>query len=168
MVEALLNQETKPTGSRKKMSRREREDNLNLSHLSDPVAKDLVQLFKLFADDNRLRILHFLMQCEELNVRTLCELLGQSQPAVSHHLALLRVAGLIECRRDGKHNFYRIVSARIQEVVEKLFTAAPKQAGRICFEDFTLSYTPIDNEASCPNSSTNGTNRSSNSTAAVN
>src|SRR5262245_23834139 len=67
--------------------------------LPDSVAKDLVQLFKLFADETRLRILYFLMQREELNVRALCSLLKQSQPAVSHHLALLRVAGLIECRR---------------------------------------------------------------------
>ena len=61
--------------------------------LPDDVAKELVRLFKLFADETRLRILHYLMQRDELNVRTLCDLLGQSQPAVSHHLALLRVAG---------------------------------------------------------------------------
>ena len=37
-----------------------------------------------------------------------CQRLGQSQPAVSHHLAFLRVSGLIELRREGKHNFYSV------------------------------------------------------------
>jgi ArsR family transcriptional regulator len=111
--------------------------------LADDVAKELVQLFKLFSDETRLRILHYLMQQEELNVRTLCELLGQSQPAVSHHLALLRVAGLIDSRRDGKHNFYRILSGRFQELMEMMFSAGPDQEGRICFENFFLSYAPV-------------------------
>jgi ArsR family transcriptional regulator len=111
--------------------------------LADDVAKELVELFKLFADKTRLQILHYLMQQEELNVRTLCELLGQSQPAVSHHLALLRVAGLIDSRRDGKHNFYRILSGRFQQLMEMMFAAGPDQEGRICFEHFFLSYTPV-------------------------
>lgn len=111
--------------------------------LANDVAKELVQLFKLFSDETRLRILHYLMQQEELNVRTLCELLGQSQPAVSHHLALLRVAGLIDSRRDGKHNFYRILAGRFQELMEMMFSAGPDQEGRICFEKFFLSYTPV-------------------------
>lgn len=106
------------------------------------VVQQLVQLFKLFSDETRLRILHFLMHQDELNVRTLCEMLGQSQPAVSHHLALLRVAGLIECRRDGKHNFYHIMPGRIQELIEMMFRTAPDQASRICFESFVLSYQP--------------------------
>ena len=111
--------------------------------LPDDVAKELVQLFKLFSDETRMRILHYLMQQEELNVRTLCELLGQSQPAVSHHLALLRVAGLIDSRRDGKHNFYRILSGRFQELMEMMFSAGPDKEGRICFENFFLSYAPV-------------------------
>lgn len=106
------------------------------------VVQQLVQLFKLFSDETRLRILHFLMHQDELNVRTLCEMLDQSQPAVSHHLALLRVAGLIECRRDGKHNFYHIMPARFQELIEMMFRTAPNQASRICFESFVLSFQP--------------------------
>lgn len=106
------------------------------------VVKELVQLFKLFSDETRLRILHFLMHHDELNVRTLCKMLDQSQPAVSHHLALLRVAGLIESRREGKHNFYHVMPARIKELVEMMFQTAPDQPSRICFETFKLSYQP--------------------------
>ena len=116
----------------------------DIDHLDDEVATDLVQLFKLMSDETRLRILFFLMQEKEINVRTLCELLGQSQPAVSHHLALLRVNGLIEARRDGKHNFYHIVPRRIQEMLGMIFAAAPEHADSIRFDSYELSYTPIE------------------------
>jgi ArsR family transcriptional regulator len=116
----------------------------DIAHLEDDIAKDMVQLFKLLADETRLRILYFLMQEPELNVRTLCEMLGQSQPAVSHHLALLRVAGLIESRRDGKHNFYRILPKRIQEMLGQIFEAAPEHRDSIRFQDYELTYAPID------------------------
>lgn len=84
--------------------------------------KDLVQVFKLLADETRLKVLMYLLREGELNVTSLCERLGQSQPAVSHHLALLRVAGLIEPRRDGKHNFYSIKSARFHGLIAELFS----------------------------------------------
>src|SRR5262245_62096518 len=74
----------------------------------DTTIGELVQLFKLLADDTRLRILSFLQQTEELNVREFCRLLRQRQPSVSHHLALLRSSGILEMRREGKHNFYRL------------------------------------------------------------
>ncbi len=85
--------------------------------------KDLVQVFKLLADETRLKVLLYLMREGELNVTSLCERLGQSQPAVSHHLALLRVAGLIEPRRDGKHNFYSVQSTRFHGIVAELFSS---------------------------------------------
>jgi ArsR family transcriptional regulator len=112
--------------------------------LTDRVVGDLVLLFKLFADETRLRILAFLMQNGELNVRTLCQMLGQSQPAVSHHLALLRVNGLIECRRDGKHNFYRVLPERFEELAELIFRLGGDASGTIRFDEFALTRTAID------------------------
>jgi ArsR family transcriptional regulator len=85
-----------------------------------------VRLFKLLADATRLRILHFLVQQDELHVRALCDLLGQSQPAVSHHLSLLRAAGLIESRRQGKHNFYRLAPNGFQGAVALVEDALPQ------------------------------------------
>ena len=108
--------------------------------LADDTAQEFVQVFKLLADETRVRILHYLLQQEEFNVRTLCELLGQSQPAVSHHLALLRMAGLIECRRDGKHNFYHLVPKRVQTVLNLLFGMNGTASRKIRFEDCTLTY----------------------------
>jgi ArsR family transcriptional regulator len=93
------------------------------------------------SDETRLRILHYLMQTEELHVRALCDLLGQSQPAVSHHLALLRVAGLIESRRDGKHNFYRVLPQRFQQFLDMVFEVTPDKARKFRFENSVLTYT---------------------------
>lgn len=90
--------------------------------------KDLVEFFKVLSDETRLKILQYLAHSTELHVRALCELLKQSQPAVSHHLALLRMVGLIECRRDGKHNYYRLVPSRFREVQETLTGTKPALA----------------------------------------
>ena len=106
-------------------SERKGQDDNNVP-VSDDVSKQLVQLFKLLSDETRLRILFYLRQREELHVRALCDLLKQSQPAVSHHLALLRVAGLIEARRDGKHNFYHLLPKRFEELIGMFFSAMPQ------------------------------------------
>ena len=74
----------------------------------DKQGMTLASLLKLLADDNRLAIVELLRERSELNVGEFCELLMQSQPAVSHHLAQLRRAGLLETRRSGKHRYYRI------------------------------------------------------------
>jgi DNA-binding transcriptional ArsR family regulator len=72
--------------------------------------RELVQIFKLLADESRLRLVLALAEQGEMNVSTLCGLLHTKQPAVSHHLKLLNLAGLVEFRREGKHNFYRLES----------------------------------------------------------
>lgn len=99
--------------------------------LPDATARELVRWFKLLADETRLRILLFLMEESELNVRTLCDMLSLSQPAVSHHLALLRGDGLIDCRRDGKHNFYHILPQRFGDLTEQVLLAVPQQVNQV-------------------------------------
>lgn len=84
------------------------------------VIRDLAQLFKILADETRLRILEMLGRRNELCVRDLWERLGQSQPAVSHHLGLLRTAGLVDTRHEGKHVYYRIDQQRLDELMTLL------------------------------------------------
>lgn len=108
--------------------------------LSEQLEKDLVQVFKLLADETRLKILMYLLREGELHVSALCDKLGQSQPAVSHHLALLRVAGIIEPRRDGKHNFYSVREKHFHQLVGELFTTiSDPQRDEFRFKNFVVT-----------------------------
>ena len=78
------------------------------------------QLFHMLGDENRLRILLLLSQRGEINVSTLGAALGQSQPATSHHLTLLRATGLVSYRRDGKHNYYFLTSDYVRQLLHKI------------------------------------------------
>ncbi len=113
--------------------------------VSDATVKDMAKVFKLLSDETRLRVLFYLTRERELHVRALCDILGHSQPAVSHHLALLRMAGLIESRREGKHNFYRLLPQRFQKLLDHVFAAVPESERAIRFEDYVLSYQPQEN-----------------------
>src|ERR1700710_693657 len=76
-----------------------------------PEIRRVADLLKQVSDPTRLQVLMLLNE-KERNVSELCADLGtQSQPAVSHHLALLRHGRLIEPRRAGKHNFYGLTEA---------------------------------------------------------
>jgi ArsR family transcriptional regulator len=124
-------------------NRQSKDDHESAEHphlaVSDDLVNNLVKLFKLLSDETRLRILYYLTERSELHVRALCELLGESQPAVSHHLALLRVAGLIERRREGKHNFYGLKTRQFSTLLDMLFAAMPEGSRKIRFDDYLLS-----------------------------
>jgi ArsR family transcriptional regulator, arsenate/arsenite/antimonite-responsive transcriptional repressor len=68
---------------------------------------DLVQLFAALADPTRLRLLN-LMNGREVCVCYFVEILKQSQPKISRHLAYLRRAGIVTARREGKWMHYSI------------------------------------------------------------
>ena len=77
-----------------------------MSHF--PKTYDLALLFAALADKTRLRLLN-LMNGKEVCVCYFVEILGQSQPKVSRHLAYLRRAGIVAARREGKWMHYSIV-----------------------------------------------------------
>jgi ArsR family transcriptional regulator, arsenate/arsenite/antimonite-responsive transcriptional repressor len=68
---------------------------------------DLANLFAALADPTRLRLLN-LMRGREVCVCYFVEILQQSQPKISRHLAYLRKAGVVSARREGKWMHYRI------------------------------------------------------------
>jgi DNA-binding transcriptional ArsR family regulator len=83
----------------------------------DPAAlRDLGELFKVFADPTRLRLLSALA-AGELCVCGLSAELGMSQSAVSHQLALLRGARLVSYRREGKTLFYALADAHVGAIL---------------------------------------------------
>jgi ArsR family transcriptional regulator len=107
---------------------------------TEKALREFANVFKLLCDENRLRILALLLRSNELNVTALCNRLGQAQPAVSHHLALLRVAGLIEARRSGKNNFYTVRTDQFSELLARLLSATGDMPKKVRFHDFALAY----------------------------
>jgi ArsR family transcriptional regulator len=84
---------------------------------------DMETFFMALADKTRLRLLN-LMRDEEVCVCFFTEVLGDSQPKISRHLAYLRNAGIVEARRDGKWMHYSITRPNDeggQRVLEDLF-----------------------------------------------
>lgn len=67
-----------------------------------------LQLFKNLSDDTRLCLVLLLREKGELCVCELSDILKQTQPKISRHLALLRAGGLLIDRRDGKWIYYRL------------------------------------------------------------
>lgn len=78
-------------------------------------------LLKHVSDPTRLQVVLILSDGER-HVGALCDQLSQSQPAVSHHLALLRHGGIIAPRRQGKNNYYSLTEtgSELAKVVKSL------------------------------------------------
>ena len=76
-------------------------------------------LLKHISDPTRLQVIGLLSE-RERHVGGLCEELTQRQPAVSHHLTLLRLGGIIDRRRQGKNNFYSLTHTgeRLSDIVK--------------------------------------------------
>jgi DNA-binding transcriptional ArsR family regulator len=75
-------------------------------------ALEMASLMRLLSDPTRIRVLG-LLRPGEMNVTALCAELDLAQPTVSHHLGLLRSAGLVQTRRDGKQIFYSLNPAHL-------------------------------------------------------
>jgi ArsR family transcriptional regulator len=71
-----------------------------------------VTFAKALADETRQKIMN-LTCCEWLSVNEIVEKVGVSQPTVSHHLAILREAGLVSLREEGKQTFYTLNQNRV-------------------------------------------------------
>ena len=84
----------------------------------------VAEVFKQISDSSRLRILWLLCHCEEC-VSNIAAAMDMSDPAVSHHLKLLRKSGLIESRRDGKEVYYKLADTDqaqlVHHVCEEMF-----------------------------------------------
>ena len=108
---------------------------------------NLVRTFKLLADETRLLILFHLLQAGELNVTELCNILGHSQPAISHHISLLREVGLLQPRKEGKHNYYSVCCDSMCDTIGELFQfLCDKEKQELKFHDFTMTKKPPSDE----------------------
>jgi ArsR family transcriptional regulator len=120
---------------------------------------EMETFFLALADKTRLRLLN-LMREGEICVCFLVEVLNESQPKISRHLAYMRSAGIVEARRDGKWMHYRIITPKddfaaqlLQNTLtwmssQKKMQTEYEKLREICFfsnNTITLTYAPIPN-----------------------
>ncbi len=78
---------------------------------------DLADLFKVFSDSTRIRILFSLFENEK-NVNTISKGLGISQSAISHQLRYLKDSNLVKSRRNGQSIFYALSDSHVKFIIE--------------------------------------------------
>ena len=78
-----------------------------------------VEFAKALADDTRQKIMK-LCCCEWVSVSDIVQQLNVTQPTVSHHLAVLREAGLVDVHEQGKQTFYQLNQKRISDCCGRL------------------------------------------------
>jgi len=82
----------------------------------DEYLYDLAELFKVFGDTTRIKILYALFE-SELCVGDIAQILNLSQSAVSHQLRLLKDAKIVKFRRDGKIIFYSLDDDHVRNII---------------------------------------------------
>ncbi|EOS78086.1 ArsR family transcriptional regulator [Lachnospiraceae bacterium 10-1] len=77
---------------------------------------DLAELFKVFGDSTRIRILYVLFEAE-VCVCDLAETLNMTQSAISHQLKILKQSRLVKGRREGKSVFYSLADSHVRTII---------------------------------------------------
>lgn len=85
---------------------------------SDKSLKDVAELYKLFSDYSRVRIMYLLAE-RELCVCDLTELMDINQSAISNHLRHLRNGKLVKYRREGKNIFYSLADSHVETILKQ-------------------------------------------------
>ena len=83
---------------------------------SDETLFELSDLFKLFGDTTRIKILYLLFE-KELCVCDIAALLNMTQSAISHQLKVLKNSKLVKFRREGKVVFYRLSDNHVKSII---------------------------------------------------
>ena len=85
---------------------------------ADETLYDLAELFKIFGDSTRIKILYALFEAE-LCVCDISQLVGVSQTAISHQLRILKNAKLVKFRREGKTVFYSLADDHVRRIIDQ-------------------------------------------------
>ena len=87
---------------------------------TDELLCDLADLFKIFGDTTRIKILYALLE-SEMCVCAIADLLGMTQSAISHQLRILKDADLVGKRREGKTIYYFLSDDHVRTIVAQGF-----------------------------------------------
>lgn len=88
---------------------------------ADEALCDLADLFKIFGDTTRVKILYSLFEAE-MCVCAIAELLGMTQSAISHQLKVLKNANLVGNRREGKTIYYFLADDHVRSIIMQGFS----------------------------------------------
>ncbi len=105
---------------------------IKLSNIDREEIQGLSEMFKLFADETRLRIICAILN-HELCVCDLCELLELNQSAVSHQLQLLRSSKLVKYRKEGKQVYYSLKDEHIENIIKMALAHIMEGDDRKCY-----------------------------------
>ena len=87
---------------------------------TDELLTDLADLYKIFGDSTRIKIMFALFE-EEMSVCAIAELLGMNQSAISHQLKTLKQANLVGNRREGKTIYYFLLDDHVRSIIAQGF-----------------------------------------------
>ncbi|BAE46101.1 metalloregulator ArsR/SmtB family transcription factor [Streptomyces sp. NPDC096934] len=106
---------------------------LNREPLTEDWAGDLARMFKALGDPVRLRLLSLVASHEggEACVCDISDTFDLSQPTISHHLKVLRQAGLLDCERRGTWVYYWVIPAALQQLSAVLLVEASSTAADV-------------------------------------
>ena len=93
-------------------------DRVNREMPAEETLFDLAELFKIFGDSTRVRILYVLFE-SEMCVCDIAALLGMTQSAISHQLRALKSARLVKSRREGKTVFYSLADDHVKAIINQ-------------------------------------------------
>ena len=79
---------------------------------------DLTELFRIFGDSTRIRILYVLFEAE-MCVCDIAQLLGMTQSAISHQLRALKQSKLVKYRREGKQVYYALADGHVRTILDQ-------------------------------------------------
>ena len=85
---------------------------------NDEILMDLAELYKVFGDSTRIRILYLLFE-EEMCVCDIAQVLDISQSAISHQLRILKQAKLVKFRREGKSIIYSLADDHVRRIINQ-------------------------------------------------
>ena len=85
----------------------------------DEVLYDLAELFKIFGDSTRVKILYALLEAEELCVCDIASLMDVTQSAVSHQLRVLKSSKLVKFRKEGKTVYYSLADDHVCRILSQ-------------------------------------------------
>lgn len=83
---------------------------------NEDIWSELADLFKVFGDSSRIRILYMLLESER-NVQSLADAVSMTQSAVSHQLKILKMNKLVRSRREGRQIFYSLADDHVSTIL---------------------------------------------------